>query len=209
MRRWLIALAVVAGVAAVAYAQTPSNFEIRLQPWEIDRTFDDLLGTTKWRVHIGGLEKLNVHDDGMLEAPQSLVSGTTLRISGVIEPAQLTVDTNNWEPNGWYPEDPGIWLIDASTTINLTGIKADESVGMVLLVNVGSSTITLVDESASSDAPNRFGFSANHSLASGYSALLVYDTENALWRLAGSAPAGAVGGGASYADVAAASLAGF
>lgn len=78
---------------------------------------------------------------------------------------------------------------------DLTGIEASTSHGRrLLVVNAGSASLTIKNESGSSTAVNRFALSADLVLAAGNSAELWYDETSTRWR-AMSAPSTGGGGG--------------
>lgn len=80
---------------------------------------------------------------------------------------------------------------------DLTGIEASTSHGRrLLIVNAGSASLTIKNESGSSTAVNRFALSADLVLAAGNSAELWYDETSTRWR-AVSAPSTGGGGGSS------------
>jgi hypothetical protein len=76
-------------------------------------------------------------------------------------------------------------FVDATTNISITGILAPENAvaQSVYIKNVGTGTITFPDESASSDAANRFQNPSNNSYSIGpnQTAGFVYDPVNARW----------------------------
>jgi hypothetical protein len=83
----------------------------------------------------------------------------------------------------------------------ITGLAAPASGGrLLLLINVGASTITLAHQSASSVAGNRFLFEggANLALPASASAFLWYDTTSDRWR-GGTLPGGGAGAFTSVA----------
>lgn len=90
--------------------------------------------------------------------------------------------------NDWNPGVADVIYITASGAINLTGLTASAVNGFsVLLVNVSATAnVTLVHESSSSAAANRFRspYGANYVLyADGGSATLVYHAASSRWRI--------------------------
>lgn len=102
-------------------------------------------------------------------------------------PAQITADQNN------YALTAGATLVRLSSDAarNITGIVPPSLNGAskggleVTLVNVGSFTITLKNESASSTAANRFigGGGADTLIVAGGLVRMVYDNTSARWRV--------------------------
>lgn len=90
--------------------------------------------------------------------------------------------------NDWNPGVADVVFVSASGAVNITGLTASAVNGFsVLLVNVSASNnITLVHESSSSAAANRFrsAYGANYVLyADGGSATLVYHAASSRWRI--------------------------
>jgi|SRR6476660_5321877 len=91
---------------------------------------------------------------------------------------------NDWNPTGWSTATM-IW-ISASSPTTITGLQGgvDGRIA-ILMVRVGSSAVTLVADSASSSAGNRFrGSSASPVLAIGSAhqgVALLYDGTEARW----------------------------
>ncbi len=95
-------------------------------------------------------------------------------------PAALSANTNDWSPGpGWFNR------ISASSAVNLTGMVAGQDGEVRFLWNVGANTITLVHQSASSSAANRWlsTTGADLALAANKIALATYDTTSACWRV--------------------------
>lgn len=104
-----------------------------------------------------------------------------------LTPVVLT-PTLSASQNDWNPGVADVVFVSASGAVNITGLAASAVNGFsVLLVNVSASNnITLVHESASSAAANRFrsAYGANYVLyADGGSATLVYHAASSRWRI--------------------------
>jgi hypothetical protein len=109
----------------------------------------------------------------------------TLALSGVIAPATITANQNNYAPAGLAAASVLQLSTDAARSVSGLGAGAD---GRVLcVINVGSQPLTLLDESASSGAANRFTLAGNLTLSGKQSVLLRYDGTAARWQaIAGS-----------------------
>ena len=107
-------------------------------------------------------------------------------LSGDISPAQITANTNNYNPTNLDTSSTLRVSTDASR--NLTGIvPAAPSDGRILILhNVGSQDLVLIDESASSSATNRFALSGNITLSGDESVVLQYDSTSSRWRIIGA-----------------------
>jgi hypothetical protein len=121
----------------------------------------------------------------------------TVALAGDISPATLTADTHDYTPAGLSTASTLRLATDASR--NLTGLTGGADGRILIIHNVGSFALVLVDESASSTAANRFALTANLTLGTDESCLMRYDSTTARWRLiaAYSAAAAALSGGAA------------
>lgn len=110
--------------------------------------------------------------------------GGSYRLSGVISPAQIVANTDNYNPTNLHTTS--VLRINSDAARNLTGLNAGVAGETILLVNTGAFTITLVHD-ATSTAANRFYCpgSANASLTANRSLLLWYDITSARWRVVG------------------------
>lgn len=123
--------------------------------------------------------------DGVTAGWGDLLVGTipgSFKLSGVITPAALTADQNNWNPAGLAT----VSVIKASATASrvITGLAGGTDGRLLILENVGSYTIYLMPENASSAAANRFATPASRiRLQPNHVALLKYDGTAARWRV--------------------------
>lgn len=110
-----------------------------------------------------------------------LTASETVALSGIITPTALAANTDNWNPTDLA--NATIIRVSASSTYNLTGIVAPATNRVLVLVNVGANTITLINNNTST-AANRFQFgtAGNISLAAEDSVILWYDLASARWR---------------------------
>src|SRR3990167_2263510 len=109
----------------------------------------------------------------------------SLFISSVLTPAQITANQNNYNPTG-YGDTYSILRLASDAARNITGLLVPTAITdgkVVIIFNVGGFNITLVDESASSTAANRFALSAGIVIAPDDSAMLWYDITSLRWRL--------------------------
>jgi hypothetical protein len=99
-----------------------------------------------------------------------------------IYPAQLTGNTNDWNPTGLA--GCHAIIINSNAAVNLTGIVAQADGREYQLINNGAFTITLKHD-ATSTAANRFYCqnSADFALSPNTTALLRYDGNASRWRV--------------------------
>lgn len=98
----------------------------------------------------------------------------------VVSPSQITGNQNDYSPG-----TGDIVRLSSDAARNITGITAGTSGEVRVLVNVGSNTITLVHQSASSTAGNRFlvSFGSDYLIAANAAAVIVYDGTTSRWRV--------------------------
>lgn len=114
--------------------------------------------------------------------------------STVLTPAQITSDQNDYNPTGAGYAD--VIRVSSDAARSITGLGFPAGNKPVILINVGSFTITLSDASASSVAANRFAIGANFSLEANKAILVIYDATASRWRMVGGggSSAGTYGG---------------
>lgn len=127
--------------------------------------------------------------NALLDAQQDI------RFSGDISPAQLTAQTDNWNPTGW--STASIIRVDTNGSISLTGLAGGADGRLAFIHYIGVNSLIIQDEHASSTAANRFALNANISLGPDQSTLFLYDTTTQRWRAIGGTGSG---GGVSDGD---------
>ena len=105
-----------------------------------------------------------------------------VRLTGINTPAQITANQNDYDPS-----DMGITSVlrlSSDISRDITGIvpNLNGDGRLLILANVGTSSIVLKDESASSTASNRFALKADITLSADGGALLWYDGTSSRWR---------------------------
>lgn len=107
-----------------------------------------------------------------------------IAFSGIIEPAALAADANDWSPTGIGTAS--VIRASASAAVTVTGLLAPAADGAIIfLQNVGTTySITLANASASSAAANRFAIGRNIALRPGQGIVLMYDLDGSTprWR---------------------------
>lgn len=108
---------------------------------------------------------------------------SNIKLSGIIEPAALADNTNDWSPTGL--STCSSIRASASVAIDLTGINALSDGSLLFFENVGSFNITLKASSASSSAANRFLMPRDVIVKPNMAVILKYDADATTprWRL--------------------------
>ena len=149
-------------------------------------------GGTTGGLHLGDTTGASLHgiyfggDTGLwrlLAGVLAFSGGTAYTGTGAtIYPAQLTGNTNDWNPTGLA--GCHAIIINSNAAVNLTGIVAQADGREYQLINNGAFTITLKHD-ATSTAANRFYCqnSADFALSPNMTALLRYDGNASRWRV--------------------------
>ncbi len=129
-----------------------------------------------------------------------------LSLTGVISPAQITADQNDYDPPDLAAAS--VVQISADASRNISGLAGGAEGRCLTIINVGSQPVTLLDESASSSASNRLTLDVDLTIAAKQAAILRYDGTAARWQaIAGAGTAvGKAVLGASDASAARAAL---
>ncbi len=102
-----------------------------------------------------------------------------LALTGVISPPQITSSQNDFAPTGFASASILNLSSDAQRTIS--GLAGGAEGRVVVLLNTGSQTIVLLNESASSTAANRFTAGGDLAVGAKQAVLLRYDGTAARW----------------------------
>ncbi|GAB1716614.1 MAG: hypothetical protein NTAFB05_16560 [Nitrobacter sp.] len=106
-----------------------------------------------------------------------------LSLSGVISPAQITTDQNDYSPAGLAAAS--VLQIKANAARNISGLAGGAEGRCLAIINVGSQPVTLLDESTSSSASNRLTLGGDLTIAAKQAAILRYDGTAARWQVIG------------------------
>lgn len=125
-----------------------------------------------------------------------------LALSGVISPATLTADQDDYDPAGLSA--CAVLQLSADAPRAVSGLAGGAEGRVLVALNVGSAAITLRDGSPSSVAANRFAFGGDIVLGAKQAAMLRYDGTAGRWfviaRNGGADSGGGGGGGDSLSD---------
>jgi len=107
----------------------------------------------------------------------------SLAITGVISPAQITTNVDNYAPAGLATAADLRLSTDA--TRDITGIAGGADGRLLMITNVGADNIVLKDENAASLAANRFALTADVTMPPDAKVVLSYDNTASRWRVVG------------------------
>lgn len=131
--------------------------------------------------------KLKVSNDGSAFVEALVVdqnSGNAalprgVALTGVIAPSQITSNQNDYNPAGIA--SASILNLSSDTTRSVSGLAGGAEGRVVSILNTGSQVITLLNESASSTAANRFALGGDVAIAAKQAVLLRYDGTASRW----------------------------
>jgi hypothetical protein len=105
-------------------------------------------------------------------------------LTGDISPSQLTSDQNNWNPTGL--STAGVIRVSGDSSFrSITGIANGADGRVLQIVNVGSNSLFLVNQSTSSSAANRFDLGGyDIPLFPSDAVIMQYDETSSRWRIA-------------------------
>ena len=117
---------------------------------------------------------------------QATIPGLTLTedfaLSGDITPSQITANQNDYAPTGHATAS--VWRLSSDAARDVTGFSGGADGRFLIVLNVGSYTITLKNASTSSTAANRFSMASDLALEAGAGCIFVYDSTQSRWTLA-------------------------
>lgn len=108
-------------------------------------------------------------------------ASSAFSFTGIVTPSQITADQNDYSPTGLSTAN--VLRLSSDAARNITGIAAQATGRFILLFNIGGFNITLVDESASSSAANRFSVPTAPIIQPDGSRAIWYDITSARWRV--------------------------
>lgn len=102
-----------------------------------------------------------------------------IQFSGDISPAQITANTNDYNPTNLATSSVLRLSTDASR--NLTGLAGGSDGRLIMIHNVGSFNLVLIDD-ATSTAANRFALNHDLTIPPDGMVFLLYDATTSRWR---------------------------
>ena len=119
---------------------------------------------------------------GTFPNPTVKKASADFSLSGILTPATITVDENNYNPAGL--SGASILALSSDAARAITGLAGGASGRIVVLVNVGTFSLKLVSASGSSDPANRFSLKRSFTaIAPGCGIILAYNVEASRWRV--------------------------
>src|SRR6185436_3878390 len=99
---------------------------------------------------------------------------------GVLTPAQITGNTNNYAPTGLA--NASVLRLQTDASRNLTGLTGGSDRREILIFNIGGFDLVLTDNDAASTAGNRFSMGGNTTLQTNEGIAFWYDAASTVWR---------------------------
>ena len=153
-------------------------------------------GTNAKRLEDSGIPKTDVARLSQTNVfAEKIEFQNVVHYNKTITPTQLSANQNDYSPTSL--SSALVMRLSSSIAVNITGIYiavAASSNGRILfLSNIGSYTIILKKENASSTARNRFSLNADVSILTGQTVMLIYDSTLQRWRQIGTSSGGGSG----------------
>ena len=165
------------GVGIYDTSSAPTIYGVRV--WMSDTS--STTPTNRYGVYLDTPVGTATNDWGIYQAgTQMNYLGGGLALGNDVSPAAIAASQNNYAPTGHATAS--VLRLTASGTYNITGLAGGVDGRILTLTNIGSNAITLVNESASSTAGNRFAIGSNITLAASQSVVLMYDLPSTRWR---------------------------
>jgi len=101
-------------------------------------------------------------------------------IDGVVSLSGLNGNVNDWPLAGGTGN---VFRVYGTTPLSITGIAGGTNGRTIILLNTGTTPMTLGNSSSASQGPNRFALKSDEVLAPGGTATLYYDGFNMRWRM--------------------------
>lgn len=166
--QWDVGFAVTQNAAASAGFRDDSN----------SATVLEVTGSHTYGVDFSGAQL----SGPCLRTGQASVEVTgNVYLDGVINPTQLTANTNDWN----IAQNVGnIFRVYSSAAVTVTGIAGGTNGREITLFNTGANSIVLASQNGGSQAVNQFALkNGSEALAPGGSVTLYYDGTNSRWRI--------------------------
>ena len=200
-----------AGNLALTQAQFTRNINFRTTGNSVSRDLTTFASQRLFCVENGGTAVLSIKrgtttlllaagskglyvQDGtandLREVTQVRAIGGEISFTGVISPAQITANQNDYNPTNLATST--ILRLDSdAANRQVTGLATGSSGRVVMLSNIGAFDIVLKDENVGSSASNRFGFGTDVIVGPKKLVVLVYDATSSRWRAVSGGGAGA------------------
>jgi hypothetical protein len=132
--------------------------------------------------------KLKVSNDGSAFVEALVIDQSSgnaalprgLSLTGVISPSQITSNQNDYNPTGIA--SASVLNLSSDALRSMSGLAGGAEGRVIALINTGSQVISLLNESTSSAAANRFALGCEMTIAGKQAALLRYDGIASRWR---------------------------
>lgn len=115
---------------------------------------------------------------GALTAISTLDAQAAITQSGIVSPAQITANQNDYNPASLATAS--VLRVNSDARRSLTGLQGGAAGRIITVNNVGTFPILFKSEDTNSTAGNRFAF--GHTLSGGHTLKIQYDAVSSRWR---------------------------
>jgi hypothetical protein len=155
------------------------------------------LNTTLSMTGAQALQRAALTGDATASAGSNAVTlvqaSSAFAFTGDISPTSIGSSQNDYNPTGL--STASTLRLTSSGTFNITGLSGGADGRLIIIHNIGSSSIILIDESASSSAANRFALIGDITLNADSVGIFQYDSTSSRWRSLGNTGVTAGAGG--------------
>lgn len=163
--------------------------DLSAAPYDEYILLDGTTGNANW--HLATAESSTVLTGDVIITGDTIIGGDTtfsgrLAFDNAVTPPPMTSRTNNYAPTGI--ETANMLRLSSSSNVQLTGLQQPSPIvnQMLYVINVGDNRIAILDNSAFSDAENRFTINTTRRIQNNEGILLVYDKDSLTWRIVAS-----------------------
>ena len=155
------------------------------------------LNTTLSMTGAQALQRAALTGDATASAGSNAVTlvqaSSAFAFTGDISTTSIGASQNAYNPTGL--STASTLRLTSSGTFNITGLSGGADGRLIIIHNIGSNSIVLIDESASSSAANRFALIGDITLNADSVGIFQYDSTSSRWRSIGNTGVTAGAGG--------------
>jgi hypothetical protein len=144
--------------------------------WDkVDNTEEDATAVLKGRIQLAG------DLAGTAALPVVTQASTSFALPGVISPAQITSNQNDYSPTGLSAA--AVLRLSSDASRDITGLAGGAAGRILVLINIGGFNIRLRHLNGSSAAGNQFKIGYDLTVLPDQGVIIQYDATSTKWRL--------------------------
>ncbi|WP_375411221.1 DUF2793 domain-containing protein [uncultured Bradyrhizobium sp.] len=139
-----------------------------------------LVGTDAFKLKVSADGSAWIDAFSIDQSSGNLALPRGLALTGVIAPAQITSNQNDYNPAG--AAAASVLQVSSDASRSISGLAGGAEGRIISVINVGGQPVALLDESAASTAANRFTLGGDLVISAKQAAMLRYDGTAARWQ---------------------------